>query len=274
MNSVSGSSKEIELSNRFAKLTRQLLSQSQANRVLKSASKMPKSMGMSFRISSLAVEPMYNPPEVLLDLADIASGLSFKNPDLVREFKELRREAEETVTESSLISRYADYQDAIMGLSTASEMIKDISEKIDAEMAATRSKGWIDRIKGLLNRVREIVGAAFARIFRGVESLYNGLALFYTQIKNLMQNVTKKIKEKIIESLHRVINSLAALSVRVVSTFFAWLSSVKRIASKHGFTLQTITVKLNPITIEKVTVFGFSIPIPKIPMPEVSMNFK
>ena len=270
--------KEVELSKRFVGLTEELLGEEifapspMFPTAMFATAYMPKAMGMSFRVPERAMTPAYYPPEVLHDLASIATSLSSGKTVLAKQFEEIKKEAEGIIDESSLVSRYADYQDAIVGMSTATEMIKDVSEKIDAEVDHGR-EGGSERIKDFLGRVGEVVASAFKRVFDVVAKGYNGLMEFSSQLKELIENVGRSAKEEIIAGLHRIVQMLSSLSVRIISTFFAWLSSIKKIASDRGFTMNEVNVKLNPITIEKVTVLGSSIPIPKISMPEVSIKF-
>jgi hypothetical protein len=59
-----------------------------------------------------------------------------------------------------------------------------------------------------------------------------------------------------------------------VSKVFSFVEMIKGIAKSKGFGLKSVTVSFESPGFAKIDVFGFSLPIPKVSLPKVDINFE
>jgi len=275
----------LQLSSRFVSLTGDLLGKSGSTRIFESpAARTLRARGLAFKVPKMTAKvsleeeyakPPYYPGEVLVDLASLGAGMApaVGKPELAEKYRELRRDAAEIVSEEDLLSRYADYQNAIASMISATEMLRDVSERINSGLGAGGKESWTSEVKDILTRMRTLVGTAFGRLFYGFESTFSGFRNFLKHLGELTRNIAGMVKEKVVMAFEKLVQSVGTLFGQMISSLFGWLASVKRIASDRGFTLSEVTVKLGQVSIESIPLLGMSIPMPKISTPEVSMKF-
>jgi hypothetical protein len=261
----------VQLSNKYVDLVEELVGHQKSKEAFTSPTiTMVKSRGMSFDLPQVSGQEVpYYPPETILDLSLTAKGLAVGNPDLEKEFSDLGDEAKQAVDEKDLLSRCADYEDAMAGITSATEMLRAISPQIEAEFNTGR-QDWVGR---LLSRVKELVSASLNRILGGMENGYNGFVQFGQSVDELLNSLADRAKDKIVTGFHKLAHSLSALFARVISNLFGFLAVVKSIAKARGFTLGEITVGFGSMSFDTVSLFGVSIPVPKFTTPNVSMKF-
>lgn len=262
----------VDLSREFAQLAEKLVGRES---FAYETAKLPKVRGMSYRTPTELPVPIYS-RETIMDLANIGAGLAEASgqKDEVNKFRAIGTSATQTITEEQLLSRYADYYDALTGMATASAIMEDAAREIESVLQATEvDQEPIKRIENLLERVKSTVSDAFGRVLGLFKEAYHALGRFYESVLELLASVRTKARGLIASALHKIFQQLSALAARIVSTFFGWIALVRRIADEKGFSIGKITVTIEAFEINRSTILGHIIPIPKISTPSVSMEF-
>jgi uncharacterized protein YjbI with pentapeptide repeats len=112
---------------------------------------------------------------------------------------------------------------------------------------------------------------AFGILLNPVKYLKNEII---PRLKDMMKNFSSKLHGLFSNMLQEMIKILFQILNEFVNKVFSFVEMIKKIAKSKGFGLKFVTVSFEPPGFGKIDVFGFSLPIPKISLPKVDINFE
>jgi hypothetical protein len=94
------------------------------------------------------------------------------------------------------------------------------------------------------------------------------------QLKNISKSFNSKLKGQFINAFNKLIKYFFQLINEFVSKIFSFVEMISNLGKSKGFSLKSATISFDPPNFNKVSIFGFSIPIPTISLPKVTINFE
>ena len=209
---------------------------------------------------------------------DVASLLSEAaksegNESASSQFGNVAVDAAQGLSKDELLDRYSDYQDSLFGLQLASTLFETAVRETDIGLGKDGDPTWIERAKGLLSSVKTHVTNALRRLLGFVAERFRGFPDFASSVAELVNSFGHAVKEKIVNGFHRIGQAMAAVAAGIISKFLAWMAGVREIAKQHGFTLKSLKITLDPVSFGIASVGGIPVPIPKVSIPKVELEF-
>ena len=96
------------------------------------------------------------------------------------------------------------------------------------------------------------------------------------ELKKLAKKYTPTLKEQFFKIYNKMVELFFRLLNEFVSKVFSFVEMIKGIGKSKGFGLKSVTISFEPPTFGKIDVvgLGFFIPIPKVSLPKVEINFE
>ncbi|MDF2736525.1 MAG: hypothetical protein K0S93_381 [Nitrososphaeraceae archaeon] len=165
---------------------------------------------------------------------------------------------------SSLYDCAFEFKKAEMNI----EDIANISQKRIKVDSLNKMKSNLDNFNLSL---KTAVIRAFGMLSNPVKYLNNDII---PKLKDMIKNFSSKLKNQFFDMLHDMVKIFFQILNEFVSKVFSFVEMIKGIAKSKGFGLKSVTVSFEPPGFAKIDVFGFSLPIPKISLPKVDINFE
>jgi hypothetical protein len=94
------------------------------------------------------------------------------------------------------------------------------------------------------------------------------------KLKDMIKKFSSKLKEEFINMLNKIVKLFFQIFNEFVSKVFSFIEMINGIAKSKGFGLKSVTVSFEPPGFGQIDIFGFSLPIPKVSLPKVEINFE
>jgi len=197
------------------------------------------------------------------------------NQDLAAHIEAVKEDAGQGVSEGKLLDRFADYQDTLFDLNSATADLRAAAQQADEGLSrASKDPSWFDRVKAMIGGLFERVRDAVFRIAAALADQFKGFKEFAASISELLQATGQVAREKIVKGFQRVSRALASVATGLISKLLAWVATVREVARQKGFKLAKVTVTMESLGFESVSILGFPIPIPKLATPNIQLEFE
>jgi hypothetical protein len=127
-----------------------------------------------------------------------------------------------------------------------------------------------------LQWVGDKVKSGFDKL-KGIKGIPGWIKEKATSAYNFVTSLPEKIKEglkNVIEFLHDLVRKFKDLIVNIVGEMFKFLTTLGLLAKEAGYGLTKIDVEIPSIKTQAASFFGFSIPIPVIEGPKITLSIE
>jgi hypothetical protein len=220
---------------------------------MKSMEILMKQTGNEFQATENMIIKSMDPDEVLNGISSYYSTLSEMEvdsktfSDVVTVFSPLSDSIDE------LPKKPTGFWDRFMDLfSIIKQKIQDVKSRISS---------IVDKIKG-----------SVSELGRSLLSSLDNIDETITEFVNEGVAGASKLKNKIIEGLKAASNKFQSLISKLIEKMFGFLSQFGELAKSKGFPVSKVELKVPTIKFEYTSIFGFSIPLPGLSAPEMTLT--
>ncbi len=147
------------------------------------------------------------------------------------------------------------------------EAVASISEK-------TITKDNESRIKSFINKFYNSVEVSVQRISGKITENLKNLKEKTEDFKSIVTKSVSKIKTKVVDVFSSISDIFFAILNESIDRIFNFIDTVNIIAEKKGYRLKSLNISFDQPSFEKVSIFGFPIPLPKISLPKTDIGFE
>jgi hypothetical protein len=203
-------------------------------------------------------------------IADLSSigAIKAQQPNLKARFRRIYEKSKRELGREELYERMVEYQESIMCLASSSTVLHDTLCGIAEENSA-----WVEMTKANMDWIRKTVTVSVAKVYQAFGRLFDRATQKMDEITGLLSRWTPRLRSEFAGKLRELSQHLLELLTSLLSALLGWISRFRQIAEEKGLRLNKVIVSLDPLDFASVSVFGFSIPVPKIKLPKIEMEF-
>ena len=185
----------------------------------------------------------------------------------------------------------SNYYNTLSEMETNSKFFGDILQKFsplssDFDETTKTSRGIWDTVMNALTAVKNKIKVIKDRVTTVVEKIKGAVSeagkSFLSKLDDIGNFITNSIqggltkvsdlKNMILDTLNSASRKFQDLILKLIEAMFDFLSKFGALAKNKGFPVSSVQLKAPVIKFEFISIFGFSIPIPKIDLPELTIT--
>jgi hypothetical protein len=200
-----------------------------------------------------------------LDNEQKFQGMKDRMKDMEKDMAIKKEQASLVVQPDEMSSHYSEFYSLFMDLKIGTKSLVSALSNVDE---ASKNRELRDDTQTLLRSV----GNIFKRVADKVTGIASG---FGRLVSDAIEEIGKLIKggaTRIVDLIMQLKERLEGFIRGLIEQMFNFLTWFKDIATKQGFSVSNIEIKLPTIGISNTSVFGLVIPWPDINLPEITVN--
>lgn len=205
----------------------------------------------------------------------------------VNDFEKIENEIMKDMQPNDALKSITNYYDTISEMEIESNTFTNIIQEFIPIMDnLSQTEGFWDKfmrikenIKEKINSFKERISSIIQRIKGSVSEIGHSLIDQLESLKNLFKNMIDNnissfsdFKNIILKELNSISKKLHEFISKLIDRMFDFLTKFGSLAKSKGFPVSKIEIKIPTIKLEFLGVFGFSIPIPKLDPPEMTVT--
>jgi hypothetical protein len=93
-------------------------------------------------------------------------------------------------------------------------------------------------------------------------------------LKETAKDFKSKLKDKFIDAFNKAAEFLFRILNGFASKIFSFVDMIKKLGMTKGYGLKSVNISFDPPKFDSFKILGFSVPIPKVSLPKVEVDFE
>jgi hypothetical protein len=165
---------------------------------------------------------------------------------------------------SGLYNCAFEFKDAEMNL----EAVAKLAENTVDEESLPAVESHIDRFGSVL---RNAIIRAYGMLTSSAKDLKDKII---HNLKDTAKDLKLKLKDKFIDAFNKAAQFLFRILNEFASKIFSFVDMVNKLGKTKGYGLKSVNICFDPPTFDSIKIAGFSVPIPKVSLPTVEVDFE
>jgi hypothetical protein len=211
--------------------------------------------------------------------------------EMVKESKTIEKMASNSMEPSEALTGISNYYSMLSEMETNSRTFADLVREFspissEIEKESDKTPGLWDSVMRIASSIKDKIKIIKDRITTIIEKIKGAVSetgrLLLSELDAISDFISNSVKAgitKVTDLKNVIINSLNSASrkfqefiLKLIETMFDFLSKFGDLAKNKGFPVSSVEIKAPTIKYEFMTIIGFSIPIPKIDPPEMTIT--
>lgn len=164
--------------------------------------------------------------------------------------------------------RLSKYQQALICLSTSASLLQDTFTCV-----SETDNSWVEKARMNLKWIKKTITQSIARIYEGFGIIFDKVSKTINKTLFTISKWTISLKDKLIEQIRNLSEGFFELVNNIFSFLLDWISNLRQIARKKEFSLNKVTITIEPLSFKDIKILDFSIPFPILQLPKIEMEF-